>query len=457
MFDPRREVVCPRVTANVTETYAGDAPDPVDEDCLALTVTTPARPGTHRPVIVFFHGGGFRSGSGFQSDFDGGPLAVRGDAVVITVNHRLGVFGYLELGALDARLAGSANNGLRDQIAALGWIRANARAFGGDPDAITVVGQSAGAISIAAMLAGEAPERLFRGAILQSGSGYLVKTTDQVRRNASEVLRTAGVRDADALRAMPAAELLAVQRRVLARRPVSASLFFGPYVDGQLVPGGVLERLRAGSARRVSVVLGTTADEATFFTLGSPALALAPAPFNPFLPRMSARRRAALISAYAQRGAGRRARDRVLLRMATDQLFRLPAIRTAEALARHSSQVAMYRFDWRPPAQRRPWRDVGAAHCVDLPFVFGTRRLDWLPGGVHADSATVASLSARMMDAWLTFARTGELPWEPYDAGRRATMIWDDAPHVVAAPDEAERRAWDEIELSSFTYAWPVG
>lgn len=457
VLDPQREIVCPRAQPNVTESYAGPAPDSDDEDCLALTVTAPAGPGTGRPVIVFFHGGGFRSGSGFQADFDGGALAARGDAVVITVNHRLGLFGYLELGAFDERLAGSGNNGLRDQLAALRWIRDNAAAFGGNPDAITAVGQSAGAISVAAMLAGDAPERLFRGAILQSGSGYLVKSAEEASRNAREVLRTAGVAEAGALRSMSVRELLAVQRRVLARRPISGSLFFGPSVDGALVPAPVLDRLAAGSAQNVAVMIGTNADEATFFTLGSPALALAPPQLNPFLPAMPRARRNALVSAYGTRGAGRRARDRALLRMVSDQLFRLPAIRMAEAQSRHTERVSMYRFDWRPPAARLPWRDIGAAHCLELPFTFGTLGFDWVPTGRRVDRRAAGALSAQMMDAWLAFARTGVPPWEPYEPGRRATMVWGNAPRLVAAPGEEERRAWDGIALTTFAYPWPVG
>lgn len=463
-LDPADEFVCPRVAPNVTETYAGRAPDPADEDCLRLTVTTPARAGAGRPVIVYLHGGGFVSGSGFQADFDPAALVTRGDAVVVTVNYRLGVFGYLELGGVSAALAGAGNNGLRDQAAALRWVRDNARAFGGDPDAITVMGQSAGAISISAMLAGPAPERLFRRAILQSGNGYLVHTRSQAQRLATEVLRTAGARTADDLRALSAERLVEVQRRVLARRPITRSLTFGPHVDGDLIPAPVIDRLATGSAREVDLLIGTNADEAGFFALDRPALAVVPPEFNPFLPAALERRRRSLASAYRRTGGPSgvvpRARQSALLRMVTDQLFRMPAIRMADAHAEAGGHVGMYRFDWRAPARRdQPWLDVGAVHCLELPFVFGGLRLDWLPGGAgrRADAAAAARLSGRMMDAWLAFARSGAPPWPAYTTRERATMVWSDAPGVAVDPGAAERRLWETYDFRAFAYVWPWG
>ncbi len=463
-LDVSSEFVCPRVAPNVTESYAGRAPDPVDEDCLRLSVTAPSQPGSGRPVLVYLHGGGFVSGSGFQADFDPQALVARGDVVVVTVNYRLGVFGYLELGGVSGALAGSGNNGLRDQMAALRWVRENARAFGGDPDAITVMGQSAGAISIAAMLAGPAPERLFRRAILQSGTGYLVQTRRHAERLAGEVLRTAGARSADDLRAMPADRLLDVQRRVLARRPISRSLTFGPHVDGDLVPAPVLDRMAAGSARRVDLLVGTNADEAGFFALGRPTLAFVPPELNPFLPAALARRRLAMAASYRRsgrpQGAIPRARDSALLRMVTDQLFQVPAIRTADLQAQAGGRVAMYRFDWRAAARRdQPWLDVGAVHCLEIPFVFGGLRLDWLPGGAgrRIDAAAAARLSERMMDAWLAFARTGEAPWQAYEPTRRATMVWSGDPRVVHDPAAAERRLWEGYDFRAFAYPWPWG
>lgn len=463
-LDAADEFVCPRVAPNITETYAGRAPDPADEDCLRLSVTAPARSGGDRPVIVYLHGGGFVSGSGFQADFDPAALAVRGGVVVVTVNYRLGVFGYLELGGVSGALAGSGNNGLRDQIAALRWVRENARAFGGDPDAVTVMGQSAGAISISAMLAGSAPERLFRRAILQSGNGYLVQTRRQAQRLAAEVLRTAGARSADDLRGLSAERLVEVQRRVLARRPVSRSLTFGPHVDGDLVPAPVIDRLAGGNARGVDLLIGTNADEAGFFALGRPALAFVPPELNPFLPAGLEGRRRGLASAYRRSGqpsgAIPRARDSALLRMVTDQLFRIPAIRMADAHAGAGGRVGMYRFDWRAPVRRdRPWLDVGAVHCLELPFVFGGLRFDWLPGGAgrRADMAAAARLSTRMMDGWLAFARTGVPPWPAYEPGTRATMLWADSPRVADDPDAAASRLWDAYGFRAFAYPWPWG
>ena len=302
-------------------------------------------------MIVYLHGGAFVSGSGFQSDFDGRRLAERGNAVVVTVNYRLGLFGYLELGGLSTRYEGSGNNGLRDQIAALRWVHRNASAFGGDRSNITVMGESAGGISISAMLAGRHPERLFRRAIVQSGNGYLVQTRAQAESNAAELLSGSKVTSIDQLNRMTTAELLKVQGDILAKHPIRQSMFFAPYVDGKLVPGDVSGRLKRGSARRVDLLIGTNRDEAMFFAMGQPALALAPSLANPFFPSVMRIRQPGMILTYGRDlpAAGLLpGRQGATIAMVGDQLFRIPAIRLAEAQQKWNNKTYMYRFDWGP-------------------------------------------------------------------------------------------------------------
>lgn len=479
-----RNILCPRPLGNIAERYDG----PVDEteDCLVLNVTAPAAPSpAPRPVLVYFHGGAFRSGSAFQTDFAGSQLALQGDLVVVTANYRLGVLGWVELGALDPSLAGSGNNGLRDQLAALDWVRANAAAFGGDPDQITVAGQSAGAISIGAMLAGDRPERRFRRAILQSGSGYLVQPRAGAEKTARTWLKLGGVTSADDLLGRSTADLLAVQARFDARHPITGRMVFAPHVDGDLVPGTPLERVRAGSAAAVDVLIGTTRDEATFFTLGSPALGVLPAAANPFFPGALRRQQRRVIRAYgistearatgssaaaAERSRRRRqsAHERPLVRMLTDQLFRVPAIRAAEAQSAHNPRTYMYRFDWRAPdVPGEPKTHLGATHVAEVPFVFGSLDLRWIP---HAESATDGeraarrALSEQMIAAWAAFARTGDpqVPgapaWPAYTPADRQTMLWSTHdPHAEPAPDDAQRAAWDAYDFAFRPYALPRG
>lgn len=485
----RANIVCPRPADNIAERY--DGPVDATEDCLLLNVTVPAAPaGAPRPVLVYFHGGAFRSGSAFQTDFASDRLASRGDLVVVTANYRLGVFGWVELGALDPSLAGSGNNGLRDQLAALDWVRANAAAFGGDPDQITVAGQSAGAISIGAMLAGDRPERRFRRAILQSGSGYLVQPRAGAEKTARTWLKLGGITSAADLLARSTDDLLTVQAAFDKRHPITGRMVFAPYVDGDLVPGPPISRVAAGSAAAVEILIGTTRDEATFFTTGSPALGVLPAAANPFFPGALRRQQRRVIRVYGGRADGgalggapatavppaaaarRRARqsvhERPLVRMLTDQLFRVPAIRTAEAQASHNAATFMYRFDWHAPhVAEAPKANLGATHIAEVPFVFGSLDTRWIP---HADLATDVELDARralsdrMIAAWAAFARTGipraaDVPdWPAYTATDRQTMLWSTTePGPASAPDDAQRAAWDAYDFAYRPYALPVG
>ncbi len=472
-------VACPRVDGNVTESYRG--PLTQSEDCLFLNVFAPAAPpAAPRPVIVWLHGGGFRSGSAFQTDFDGGLLAERGDVVVVTVNYRLGVFGYLELGELDPSLKGSGNNGLLDQMAALRWVRANAAAFGGDPGQITVAGESAGAISIGAMLAGERPQDLFRRAVLQSGSGYLVHSRLQSQQTARQCLKAGGVTSAAELRGRSTEQLVDLQRAFLAKRKITGSLAFAPYVDGDLIPGPAIARVAAGSASEVDLLIGTNRDEASYFTIASPPLAMAPAVANPFVPGAIARRLPAFLKAYraaaasehgpeeaARKRAAQPVRQHALIRIMSDQLFRVPATRTAEAQAAHNRNVFMYRFDWQAPdVAGEPRRSLGATHVAEAAFVFGGAQTPWLPGSGTAgdDPATRRQVSDAMMDAWLSFARTGDpaaqadFEWPAYEPSRRATLTFGPGgPAVVDAPGEVQRRAWDAHAFDHRPYALPFG
>jgi para-nitrobenzyl esterase len=464
---------CPRVAPNVTESYRGAWPSSTDEDCLRAAVTTPAEPGRDRPVLVYLHGGAFLSGSGFQSDFNARRLANRGDAVVVSINYRLGVFGYLELGALDSSVQGSGNNGLRDQIAALRWVRKNAESFGGDPRNITVIGESAGAISISAMLAGR-PHRLFRRAIVQSGNGYLTHTASQAREIADEVLEQGQITDLATLQRMTVPELLDLQSDYLERHSVQKSTLFAPYVDGQLLPGNVTRRLRQGSARGIDLLIGSNRDEAMFFALDRPALVYLPAVANPFFPEELRAQQPQMIATYGQTlpaGGQLPGRRGTTLTMLTDQLFRIPAIRMAEAHRRWHRNTYMYRFDWAPmaPPGTTPEDDVGAMHTLELPFVFGGLRFSWVPNGPTDNSAELAErrrLSTQMMRAWLTFARTGDpnpirrhgVPrWPTYDSTARRTMLWSDEPSIRARPQDLRRAAWDDYEFAHLKYSYPVG
>ncbi len=268
----------PPAMPGLTSTSDPGGSEPQDEDCLSLNVWTPALPeepaGTRsgRPVMVWIHGGGFTSGSGSVFLYRGGNLVRNGDAVVVTINYRLGALGFLGLPGPDGLMG---NWGLHDQVAALRWVHDNIAAFGGDPENVTVFGESAGAISLVALLTAPSAARLFRRAIVQSGGAH-VHDREQAARAASRLAAVLGLAtfDREALIRIPAADLVAATTELGGRRPDPGllPLPFLPVVDGSFLPRHPLEAVASGAASSVDLVVGTNRDELTLFALGNPAL-----------------------------------------------------------------------------------------------------------------------------------------------------------------------------------------
>ncbi|MGH3374489.1 MAG: carboxylesterase/lipase family protein [Actinoallomurus sp.] len=435
--------VCPQERDQLSEDYPDQRKIYTDEDCLYLNVWTPKPDHAKRPVIVFIHGGAARFGTANEPRYDGSTLAARGDAVVISLNYRLGVFGWSELGGLDPSYRGSGNNGLRDQIAALTWVRRHVADFGGDPAQVTAVGESEGAFSLSAMLATDHPERLFRRVILQSGSGALVHSPAFERKLAAGF----PVRDIGRLTAMSTTQLLDVQEKAVSALPGAAggALYFGPYVDGTLVRDAVTKRVAAGNARGVDLLIGTNRDEVNFFGQFDPrGLDRIAAEYDAFFPPRLAARRSRMTAVYRK---GRTRRDAALA-MYTDQAMRIPATRLASAQSRWRPTF-VYEFDWRPP------KGAGAVHTIDLPFVFGTLRFTGIQGGDEAfrtDRARLTRLSDQMVGAWTSFARTGvpSATWPAYRTPRRTTMIWDLRSRTADDPRGAERALWNGYPFGPF-------
>jgi para-nitrobenzyl esterase len=248
--------------------FLGMVPEPQDEDCLFLNVRTPASDDARRPVMVWIHGGAFIFGSGSSPLYDGTPIVDGGDVVLVTVNYRLGAFGFLELGWVDDEVAGSGNVGLMDQVAALEWVRDNIAAFGGDPGNVTIFGESAGAMSVTSLLAAESAKGLFHKAIAQSGAAQAIATPAQAESSARSVVEGLGVSTLAELRALTPEQILDVQGQLmiqaftnpepLLEAGVSAGLPFRPVSDGHFLPSSVLAAIRGGSAGGVPVMTGTT-------------------------------------------------------------------------------------------------------------------------------------------------------------------------------------------------------
>ncbi len=421
------------------------------EDCLYLNVWTPAVDAGRRPVLVWIHGGGFVIGSGAQRIYDGAELARRGDVVVVTINYRLGPLGFLRLKELTrGEIPSTGNEGLLDQVAALEWVQANVAAFGGDPDNVTIFGESAGGMSVTTLLALPAARGLFRKAIAQSGAGHSAYGVDVHARVVDRVLAAAGSRDASALRALTAAQLLAASAKVqagAAQDPELRGLMYQPVLDGEILPRLPIEDIQKGSAAGVPLLVGTTLEEWKLFALVDPTVStLSEAGLEERLSRWLGPAAKAVVETYRkarlERGEPIGPRD-LYLAIETDRCFRIPSVRLAEAQGTHSPSVYAYLFTWKSPL----WNGMlGACHSIELGFVFGTLR-DRGIGQFAGSGPQAEELSAKVMDSWIAFARSGDpstrsLSWPRYTTAERATLVLGETCATALAPFDEERRAW---------------
>jgi para-nitrobenzyl esterase len=425
------------------------------EDCLYLNVYAPAdaRPGDRKPVLVWIHGGGFVIGSGSQSIYDGSALVRRGDVVVVSINYRLGALGFLDLGEQEQEHVAE-NAGLLDQIAALEWVRDHVAAFGGDPGNVTIFGESAGGMSVGTLLGCPAARGLFQRAIPQSGACQSIHhDRESSAAVTAAVLSVLGMPTPHVaqLRAIPAEKLLAAQQQVTFQMMATGGshlLPFQPVVDGRVLPRHPIDAVRDGLARGVPLLVGTTCEEWRLFgfmdtevrQLDADKLARR---LQQRLPHADGRR---LVDLY-RRNRPEADWATVSFALETDRVFRIPAIRLAEAQAPHASDTFMYLYGWRAPGFGGL---LGACHAVELPFVFGA--LDMPGAEVFAGAGPEPRrLADRTMDAWLAFARAGApghagLPaWPRYETSRRATMELGRECRVQDDPAADERAAWEGL------------
>ncbi|MFE1591322.1 carboxylesterase/lipase family protein [Nocardia sp. NPDC058705] len=418
---------------------------PIGEDCLTLNVTAPVIPSpTPRPVMVFFHGGGYLLGT--SSMYSGARLAARGDVIVVSVNYRLGAFGYVDFSEFStAERPFDSNLGLRDQVAALEWVRRNIAAFGGDPDNVTIFGESAGAHAVVSLLATPSAAGLFHRAIAQSAPADWTLTPDEARLFARRCLERLGTTAADAatmLSTVPAKELGRAGDRALARalREEPGSYPFAPVADGDFLPDAPLDAIAAGRAHPVPLIIGTNRDEATLFQRFAKSVPHTPEQLTSIFQRYEPGAEQVVTGSYRGYPAARTA-----VRIGGDHLFLRPTLAVLEGHSRHAPTFA-YRYDYAPRALHLA--GFGATHALDLVPVFG-----WVDGPVGRAMTAAGGRRAFLavqdyiQDNWLSFARTGQPlpPWTPYTADRRTTCIIDHPPRVLVDPDSARRTAWQGI------------
>jgi para-nitrobenzyl esterase len=437
----------PQLPRVLEEFLGGGAPMVIDEaECLRLNIWTPKADGAKRPVMVWIHGGGFTMGTSATPWYDGERFAVDHDVVLVSFNYRLGVLGFTylaELGGPD--FVGSGSVGIQDATAALRWVAGNVANFGGDPGNVTIFGESAGAMSVGTLLALPAAKGLFHKAILQSGAASTVLDAEEATRFTAELFSILGLGGAGVteLQGLPVQALLEAHQK-LAETHAGEGLVSRPVVDGTILVRHPNDAVEDGAAVDVPILIGTNLDEWRLFGLLDPVFSATReedlesaigthCPVDPALALHTYRKR-----------MGEATPAQVLAGVMTDSVFRIPAIRLAEAQHRAGGTAWMYLFT-RPTTQLGG--QMGSCHGLEIPYVFNTLDQGSAPFFVGDNPPT--GLARDMNATWAAFARSGEPAggglgaWPAYEPGSRSTMILDVESRLEDDPLAEERELWE--------------
>jgi len=416
----------------------------VSEDCLCLNVWTKQVAGAKRPVMFWLHGGGFTSGNGGYSIYDGENLARKRDVVSVTVNHRLNTFGFLHLSEIGGeKFAQASNVGMLDIVAALEWVRDNIAAFGGDPQNVTIYGQSGGAGKVSTLLAKPAAKGLFHKAIIQSGSALTGVKRADATKGARAFMAKLGAKTAEDLQKLTMEQIIEGAKGV-------EGLRLSPVVDGTTLPRDPFSPDAPAMSANVPVLLGTTETEVTFF----PNQPIDPIDDAELMKRVKAAAKADdrqakhLVDLY-RRGRPNVTNIDIALIVESDTRFRPGVLAQAELKSVQPAPVYLYCFTWRTPVREGKLKSL---HTLEIPFVNANVDRAQSMTGMGQDRY---ALEDKMSTAWTEFARTGNpnhagLPtWPAFNATERATMIFDNECKVVNDPNGAERKALAELRKSA--------
>jgi len=428
-------------------------PNPQSEpDCLNLNIWTPSTDRDKRPVMVWIHGGGFRTGSG--RIYEGTSIVKRGNVVVVTINYRLNSLGFSFIPGI------TSNVGILDQITALKWVRDNIENFGGDVDNVTIFGESAGGMSVSTLLAMPEAKGLFHRVIAQSGACHPASYRASEGKDISErVISEVGIQNGDieALRKISAYELVNAESKVWLEKVGIKPWPFAtpPYIDGEYIPEHPLDLIRKGAAAEVDLLVGTNLNESSmkpndpnFKEVDEEGMHIRIKNIVESLGQNEDKAEN-LINAYREtrKDEGSLSAQVVLNAFSTDLEFRISAIRTAEAKSIQNPNTYMYLFTWPSPLMGGK---LGSCHFMEIPFVFGMLDIPfWREFSGTGEEAK--KLSEKIMDSWIAFARTGNpshsgIPeWPKYNMEKRSTMILGKEIKVVDDPYGKERMAWDGI------------
>ncbi|WP_322904663.1 carboxylesterase/lipase family protein [Paenibacillus campi] len=424
--------VCEQPDSELEQSFPAHVRPVKSEDCLYLNIWASDRSTPNRPVMVWIHGGAFVTGAGSLPFYDGTSFAVNGDMIIVTINYRLGPFGFLDLSSYN--MPESANLGLQDQIAALNWVRSNIAAFGGDPERITIFGESAGAMSVGALLTMPAAKGLFRSAIMQSGASQVLPPST-ARGITEAMIRLLGGQAGDPSVLMEASSQQLLQAASRLHEDGEASLLtlpFQPVLHAQTLPVEPVRAIREGAAKGIALMIGTNQDEGRLFINDSKHM-MNKQQAAQALEAMTGQDIALLLERYPETVEGQ-------AQILTDLFFWRAAIQYAEAQLPYAP-VWMYRFDWNQPGHAFYGT---ATHATEIPFVFNNAVM-LERSGVKLDELT-ANLAHRMQQAWITFAHTStpttlEIPWTDYNKKDRTTIIFNRQLELVHDPDREKRLA----------------
>jgi para-nitrobenzyl esterase len=417
-----------------------------DEDCLVLNVWTPAiNDGRKRPVMLWLHGGGFGSGSGSSPSNDGTNLALRGDVVVVTINHRLNVLGFANFSEFSPDFSASGDVGMLDIVHALKWVRANIAQFGGDPNTVMIFGQSGGGRKCETLLAMPSAKGLFHRATIESGVAIQVAGRDDAIRLGERLLAKLGIPKTEVheVQKLPLERIMAASFAVLREAgKIDQNLAgFAPTVDGKILPQHPFHPTASPVSADVPVMIGSTRTEWTGLTTEAALFRLDEDVMRARVKELLGDQSAGMIDLYRNSSPGATPSD-IFFLIASDYHYGAPTMKIAErraALGR--GPVYQYYFTWETPVQGG---QLKSPHNMEIPFAFDNVQISAkLTGGGPAAMA----LAHKVSDAWIAFARTGnpdtpKLPhWPVFTAKDRATMVIDNVSKVVNDPLREKRIA----------------
>lgn len=434
--------------------------DAMSEDCLYLNVVTPAIDNKKRPVMFWIHGGAFTSGSGEQSVYLHSPIPKVSDVVLVTINYRLGVLGFVNFQGLakDKTLFDS-NIGLRDMIAALEWVHENIAHFGGDPRNVTIFGESAGGMAVSCLLGSPRAKGLFHKAIAQSGAAHMTTLPEDATRVAQAFLQACNIQEENIedIKKLSVAEVLKGQEAILSikfennnrknRLPVSNFAFI-PTLGDDVLPEDPLEAIKKGLSKDIPVMMGTNLHEWNFFVqLSDPAKNnLDKEALYKVMKNRVPGKHQEVVDGYFDEGFLAKPVD-VFSAIESDRFFRIPAIRLLEAQHQHQRNTYAYLFTYEATLLNGK---LGSCHAVEIPFVFGTVHDNFAKLFV-GENPEIKILSDKCVAAWTSFAYNGSpqtslLPeWPIYDLEDRATMELGITCEVLNDPLGEQREFWDGL------------